>query len=210
MTPMAETKPRKTRPFEAEMEAEEAEEEMALHAAVMWLLMACVLALAAAGCAGRAPPPPEEAIADLPKGWEAMAAAALSERFSEADPKILFLSPPKKASVRFRYWTERRVRGWAGLAALRAKERRGAVLGPDGPWYALYAFGPEGEVSLAPDNLEAAAVDPPLYAIEVVDVSKGAEIRLPRPLGAGRAFWRRLAEFSKAPWEDLPDWQMAQ
>jgi hypothetical protein len=173
------------------------------------LLLAALLALSAGGClsplAGggepQAPPP------ELPARWQDQAASAIRAAFPEAEPKILYLGEPKPARVRYRYWTDRRLSGLAGLAALKAKEPEGRLLGPGGPWLVLFVFGQEGEVDLVAENLEATDVDPPIYSMTVVDVSKGAEIRLPRPLSFTRELRRELMEFSKAPWEELPAWQ---
>jgi hypothetical protein len=173
------------------------------------LALAAIMALFASGClsplvGGEAvgEPPPA-----LPERWEQMAAAAIRVGFPEAQPKILFLGRPRPAKVRYRYWTDKRLSGLAGLAVLKSREVRGKLLGPDGPWFALYVIGPEGEVDLVTDNLEATDVDPPIYSMTVVDVSKGSEIRLPRPLDLSRDLWRELGEFSRTPWEELPDWR---
>ena len=162
-----------------------------------------------AGCLGplSGGPPSEEAAGRLPDNWQAIAAAAIKPQFSEGQPKMFFLGYPKPANVRYRYWTEQRMVGRAGLAALKAKEGRGRILGPDGPWFVLYVFGVDGEVAFITDNLESADVDPPVYAMEVVDQTKSVEIRLPRPLGLGRAGFKRLGEFTRAPWETLPEYQ---
>ena len=172
------------------------------------LFLASDLALLGGGCLGPLvgggdPPVPE---APLPDDWREIVADGVRAKYPDEAPKILFLAPPRPGRVRYRYWTEMRLTGFCGVAALKARVERGKILGPDGPWFVVYVLGPEG-VELLTDNLEATDVDPPFYALEVVDVSKGSEIRLPRPLGLSRADWRRVGEFSRTPWETLPDWQ---
>jgi hypothetical protein len=136
-----------------------------------------------------------------------LAAEAIAKRFPEESPKIFYLGEPAPARVRYRYWTEQSFVGHAGLAALKAKEGRGKLLGPDGPWFALYVIDSSGQAALVTDKLESADVAPPVYAMEAVDQTKSVEIRLPRPLGMGKAGFKRLGEFIRASWEFLPDYQ---
>jgi hypothetical protein len=146
------------------------------------------------------------AVGALSAGWRKAAAEAINREFPSVEAKIMFLGEPKAASVRYRYWTNENIVGHAGLAALKAR-RPGGLLGPSGPWLVLYVLGPGGEPILVTENLEAADVDPPVYALEVVDQTKSVEHRLPRPLGLGREGLRRLGEFTKIPWEELPAYQ---
>ncbi|MDR2455672.1 MAG: hypothetical protein LBE49_03630 [Deltaproteobacteria bacterium] len=170
-------------------------------------LLAIALAVFANGCAGTMDGASLESAGSLPSGWQSLAYEAIKTQFPEGDPKVFFLGQPHPASVRYRYWTEKRLIGHAGAAALKAKDGRGRVLGPDGPWFVLYVLDSSGQALLVTDNLEAADVEPPVYAMEVVDQTKSVEIRLPRPLDLSRAGFRRLGEFSRTPWEALPNFQ---
>jgi hypothetical protein len=136
--------------------------------------------------------------------------------------KVLFLRAPGPNRLRYRYWTEKRFAGFVGLALV-----RGGGAGPGlfsaGPWYVLYVLpypdspdggngpagnGPAADSSSSPGvfatgNLMWADLDEPLFAAEEVDRTGGGAVRLPRPLGLGRAEEELVRKFVAAPLAEL-------
>jgi hypothetical protein len=152
-----------------------------------------------------------------PADWAGLAYGALAAEFGAGDLKVLFLRAPGPNRLRYRYWTEKRFSGFVGLALVRGGEA-GLGLFSAGPGYVLYVLphpdspdggnGPAADPSSSPGifatgNLMWADLDEPLFVAEEVDRTVGGAVRLPRPLGLGRAEEELVRKFVAAPLAEL-------
>jgi hypothetical protein len=156
--------------------------------ALALLLQSCV----APGGAGRETDPAPQA---PPEDWPEKVAAALREKYPAAAPAVFFTAAPRPSRLRYHYWTERRFTGLAGLAVSRSRT--------DGPWESVYVIGPEGEIDFLSGRLDWIEVDPPLYRLEVVDQTKGRDVRLVRIIDLPAETEEALRDFMTKPFEEL-------
>ncbi|MDR1545798.1 MAG: hypothetical protein LBU12_03615 [Deltaproteobacteria bacterium] len=177
-------------------------------------LSTAALCLVVSGCFGPGaapggncgPAPPARQSQDPAPASQAELAAQLAKALGDPDLKMLFLGPARSAAVRYRYWTERRWQGSAGLVAVRGRGQ-GTIFGDGGAALAVYVLDHEGRLALATPRLEWTDVEPPLYILGVVDETKVGTWRSPRPLGLDRETEKRLKSFRTAPLDDLPFYQ---
>jgi hypothetical protein len=134
-------------------------------------------------------------------------AVLLAERLEDPGVKLLFLGPPRPAKVRYRYWTDRRYEGWAGLVAARGRSRSPVFRGEGGTALVVYVFDAEGQLALVTTNLDWTDVEPPLYALEEIDRTRTGSRLAPRPLGLDAETESLFRSFRSTPVDELPSYQ---
>ncbi|MDR1110704.1 MAG: hypothetical protein LBP92_08450 [Deltaproteobacteria bacterium] len=139
----------------------------------------------------------------VPDDWAARVHAAIVEEFPAEETRVFFPARPRLANIRYRYWTERRMEGLAGLAVVRSLDGRALLGGGRQAWQAVYLLTPEGGVGFLSARLEWIDVDPPLYALEVVDQTHTNTTRLARPVGLTPEAEKALGAFMAAPLGEL-------
>ncbi|MDR1310002.1 MAG: hypothetical protein LBL95_08935, partial [Deltaproteobacteria bacterium] len=139
----------------------------------------------------------------VPDDWAARVHAAIVEEFPGEETRVFFPAPPRPAKIRYRYWMERRMEGLAGLAVVRSLDGRALLGGGRQAWQAVYLLTPEGGIGFLSARLEWIDVDPPLYALEVVDQTHTNTTRLARPVGLTPEAEKALGAFMAAPLGEL-------